>query len=206
VRPSTRYLVFQLIDEPRFYHITADLAQSAFIALFGLTSCTMYHLYQSLTLCMINSFKSTEAEVIKKIRIYNTVISGIVFAYFATFLVIFLAFDVPVEIVLVLDLVFRGILMTFYVITVCYLFRTLKNFPSGLMSYEINSVKRQFFSFLFGFAFQAFYSSYQISQPTTSFTFECINTVVNIFSFDIPIMVVMYAHYQTFRGFRQHLS
>lgn len=27
--PRTRYLVFQLIDDPKYFHITADLAQSA---------------------------------------------------------------------------------------------------------------------------------------------------------------------------------
>lgn len=203
VKPSARYFVFQLLDKPEWYHITADFAQSAFITLFGLISSTIFHLNQSLTLVMPPIFKNTEAKAMKKICIYNSVIAVIVILYLAILVGIFLAPDIKVEIVLLLDLIFRSTLLTIYICTVRQLFRTLKHFSSEQMSFEITSVKRQFYAFLIGFLFQAFYSSFQIVEPTTSFVFECINIVVNILSFDVPIMVVLFAHYQTFKDFNQ---
>lgn len=44
IEPRTRYLVFQLIDDPKYFHITADLSQVSFVALFALVSATVFQI------------------------------------------------------------------------------------------------------------------------------------------------------------------
>ena len=60
VRPRIRYLVFQKLDKPTYFHIAADLSNTAFIALFALVSATVYHLDQALSLVLLDATRQTE--------------------------------------------------------------------------------------------------------------------------------------------------
>jgi len=60
VQPRIRYLVFQKLDNPTYFHIAADLSNTAFIALFALVSATVYHLDQALSLVLLDATRQTE--------------------------------------------------------------------------------------------------------------------------------------------------
>ena len=85
----TRYLVYQRKHNPEFYHVTADISQVAFLALFALVSATMFHLDQSLCLLLPDVFKLTEQSVKRRIKVYNWVILTLTLLDTAMFLFIY---------------------------------------------------------------------------------------------------------------------
>ena len=74
------------------------------------------------------------------------------------------------------------------------------------MAGEIKSIKYQFMSFFIGFTLQAIYLSYMISTPKSTFFFECIKTMILLVTFVVPILVILHAHFRTFRGMSQDRS
>ena len=44
VNPDARYLVFQKIDFPEYFNVTANISQMAFLALFALITATIYQI------------------------------------------------------------------------------------------------------------------------------------------------------------------
>ena len=42
--PETRYLVYQLVDDPRWFHICADISMNCYFALFALVTAMIYQI------------------------------------------------------------------------------------------------------------------------------------------------------------------
>ena len=118
VNIDTRYLVFQKLDNPSYYQVTADISQTTFIGLFALVSATMYHIDQSLSLLLPNSDQMTAHKILGYIKIYNTCIFCLAIIYFLTFLFIFFYYDILAWLVLSIDLGFRITFLIIYTGTV----------------------------------------------------------------------------------------
>lgn len=206
---DTEYLVFQRLDDPEYYHITADISQAAFLALFTLVSATMYHIDQGLALLgrarqaagaeRAEQIAQAAGRALRNTRIYNWALFSLIAAYLGMFVwIYFTPEDVPAKTVLSLNLAFRVLFLGIYLATVISLVRKLKLFPPGVLQRELRSIKGQFFAFLLGFTAEAVYLGFMISDPGTSFLFECFKTLILIVSFLLPIFAIVLAHYQTF--------
>lgn len=207
--------MFQLRDGPTYYQVATDISQTAFIALFMLVSATMFHISQSMALIhrtqsyqvsasgsssRLSSFFQDERNARRNIKVYNAVLLSLVSAFLGIFLFIFFwARDVESKLLLFLDMGFRACFLLIYFCTVIVLFRRLRQFPIGMMQKEVSSIKVQFVAFMFGFSVQAVYVAFLIQELESSFAFECTKTVVQVVSFLVPITVILFAHYKTFR-------
>ena len=57
---DTRYLVFQIGDDPKFYQVAGDFSQVSFSFMFALCSVTMYHMDQALSLLLPHIYERTD--------------------------------------------------------------------------------------------------------------------------------------------------
>ena len=131
--PDTRYLVFQKIDDPKFYHVISDMSQAAFLALFMLVSATMFHLSQSLKLILPHIYQLNAMKAHRSIVCYNAFCAVLVVLYIGMLVFIFFFRDIEAELVLSLNLSMRVIMLAVYLFTVIGLLGTLKTFPKEAM-------------------------------------------------------------------------
>lgn len=109
-----------MIDNPKYFHITADLSSAAFIGLYALISATIYHISQSLSLLIPNAERPVQVrDVQRNIRIYNICQFCIVLVYFGLFLWIFFTpNNISSSVVLSLDLGIGSMMTVIYILTV----------------------------------------------------------------------------------------
>lgn len=201
ISPDARYLVFQSIDEPEYYNDTANISQAAFLGLFGLISATMYQIDQSLKLLLPYNLKSSEQRARRNIKIFNYSILALVMIYSGVFLWIFFTpIDVGRKWVLIINLVFRLLFLMIYLVTVCRLNAKFRFFTKGVLVSEIRSIRLQFWAFFTGFITQAAFVIVEIVYDNPTISFEAVKTIVFLVSFLVPILVILYAHYNTFKG------
>lgn len=139
-------------------------------------------------------------DVQRNILIYNVCQCCVTIAYFGLFLWIFFTpQDLPSQVPLGLTLGFIVVMFIIYTATVAQLFEKLKHVPSLAKGREIASIKTQFISFLVGFGLNGVYLTYQILNPTSSFVTEITKCVIVIVTYLLPVLMILVAHYKTFR-------
>ena len=112
----------------------------------------MYQIDQSLKFLLPIDFKITEEQARRNIKIYNWFIFLLILSYIGTGLWIFFTpIDVGRVIVLLINLSFRLVFLTIYLVTVYKLYQKIKFFNMDVMDREISSIKRQFLAFFVGF-------------------------------------------------------
>ena len=154
---------------------------------------------------MPGALRKTEQRALRNIKIYNWSMFTLIVAYTAVFLFIyFTKEDTTARVVLSVNLGKSISLLIIYLVTVMNLFRKLKLFPESIMKKEITSIKRQFLAFLIGSVLQVAYMSYIITRPKASFILEIFRTLIVIVTFLAPIYWIIFAHYLTFKGMKQH--
>ena len=123
-------------------------------------------------------------------------------SYLGTFLYVFFTpRDIGRKNVLGINMGFRIVFLAIYLFTVVRLHRKFHYFPKGVMDSEVKSIKRQFLAFLVGFLAQFAFFIAEMVDDRPSIVFEATSTVVFLVSFLGPIQVILWAHYQTFKGF-----
>ena len=142
VDPDGRQFVFQMLDDPNYFHISVDVSQIASLALFALICATMYHINCSLSLLLQHLTGTTVKTARRNIFIFNSTVVLLVLAYTSLFMYILCTpRDIEASVVLLLDLAFQAIFIVIYLLTVWTLYKKLRHFPSESMTEEIRSIK-----------------------------------------------------------------
>ena len=147
-------------------------------------------------------FKISEERARRNVKLYNWSIFALLMSYTGAFAYIFFTSrDIGRVNVLAINLGYRLVFLAVYSVTVSRLRRKFHCFPKGVMDSEVTSIQRQFLAFLVGFLAQFVFFIVMMVWAQPSIIFEATSTVVFVVSFLVPIQVILYAHYQTFKGF-----
>ena len=170
--------------------------------LYSLITCTMYHINISLAILLqqVTIKRGKQKMLIYAISVNLLVIvfEGFVFAIFM------MPKRVDVKWVLVPNFISRFLMEVIYTVTVVRLWSRIRKFNSKAMKQERRSIMLQFIAFFISSTTQWVYSAFQFHEKIASFEGALWVTLVGLLSNSPPIVVILHAHYQTFKDIRPH--